>query len=225
MPAIGILTASDEELQPFIDRLGAEPLRKISMVRFLGCRWAGHDLILAYSGVGKVNAAIAAELMAEVFHVDAMINAGTAGGMADDITIMDTVVSESIIYHDMADDILTEFHPWLPESRFQADPWLLGLASSYSSSSSFPIRFGTIATGETFIEGEAREEINRRYHPLAVDMESAAVAHACYVNSVPFISVRTITDDVLHEGIDCFDENCAEASARSAEVVLGMLSM
>ena len=77
---------------------------------------------------------------------------------------------------------------------------------------------------ETFVTKETqRDRINAKFEPLAVDMESAAVAHVCYVNKIPFLAVRTITDTVTHKGIENFDKNCEAASEISAEIVAGML--
>lgn len=223
MRRIGIITASDEELQPFLDRLDTACVSRKAMLDFHKAEWNGRELILAYSGVCKVNAAIAAQVMIDTFGIDAMISAGTAGGIDSSIRVLDTVVSDRLAYHDVADDILTEFHPWLKESFFQADPSLLSLASSYALSSPYPIRIGMIASGESFVEGEIRDAIVRKLNPLAADMESAAVAHVCYANGVPFISVRTITDTAERDGIDSFDANCASASARCADIVLSIL--
>ena len=68
-----------------------------------------------------MNAAIAAQLLIDIFEVDSMINAGTAGGMDEKVRLFDTVISDKMIYHDVAKDILTEFHPWLAKNCFQAN--------------------------------------------------------------------------------------------------------
>ena len=176
-----------------------------------------------YSGVCKVNAAVAAQLLIDVYHVDCIINGGTAGGMEESVQLFDTVISERVIYHDVADDILTEFHPWLKNNYFAADENLSTMAKKYSRTAKYPVRFGTMVTGEQFIEDEKREEINRKYAPLSVDMETASVAHVCYVNKIPFLAVRTITDTVTHKGIENFDKNCEAASGISAEIVAGIV--
>ena len=74
-------------------------------------------------------------------------------------------------------------------------------------------------TGETFIDGKLRDEIRAKFEPLCVDMETASVAHACYVNGIPYIAVRTITDTAEDGGQDAFERNCDRASRISAEVV------
>lgn len=84
---------------------------------------------------------------------------------------------------------------------------------------------GTIKYHKTggFIPDERREQIIRKFAPLSVDMETAAVAHVCYVNRIPFLAVRSITDTAAHSGIGAFEENCVAASgiaaALTAEVI------
>lgn len=96
-------------------------------------------------------------------------------------------------------------------------------AKAYSQKTLYPMRFGTVVTGEQFIEDDKREEINKEFSPLSADMESASVAHVCYANNIPFLSVRTITDTAEHSGIENFDKNCELASARAAEITIGIL--
>ena len=83
--------------------------------------------------------------------------------------------------------------------------------------------FGRMATGEQFITEEHRLEINRKYAPLSVDMETGSIAHVCYVNRIPFLSVRTLTDTAVHSGTENFERNCSQASAISKDFVLSLL--
>lgn len=188
MKKIGIVCASDTELEPFLPCI-AQVTEK-AMLKFYSGYIMEIEAVAAYSGVCKVNAAIAAQLLIDVFHVDGIINAGTAGGMDEKVQLFDTVISERMAYHDVAEDILTEFHPWLKENYFEAGQELLMAARKYSQESAFPIWFGTMVTGEQFIVDEKRAEINEKFAPLSVDMETASIAHVCYVNRIPFLSVR-----------------------------------
>lgn len=223
MSKIGIICASDTELFPFLEHIQVSEITEKSMLKFYSGTVHHVNVVSVYSGVCKVNAAVATQILIDVFHVDFVINAGTAGGMKESVQLFDTVVSERMIYHDVAEDILTEFHPWLKGNYFEADPKLLSLARAYSCTTDHPILFGTTVTGEQFIEDEKRAEINQAFSPLSVDMETASVAHVCYVNSVPFLAVRTITDTAAHIGIENFEKNCETASSISAEIVLNLL--
>ena len=223
MKKIGILCASDTELAPFLNYIRSYQTTEKAMLKFYEGTMKQVDVVAVYSGVCKVNAAVAAQLLIDVYHVDCIINGGTAGGMEESVQLFDTVISERVIYHDVADDILTEFHPWLKNNYFAADKNLSAMAKKYSRTAKYPVRFGTMVTGEQFIEDEKREEINRKYAPLSVDMETASVAHVCYVNKIPFLAVRTITDTVTHKGIENFDKNCEAASGISAKIVAGIV--
>ena len=223
MKHIGILCAGDTELAPFLEHMKGQQITEKAMLKFHTGTINHVNVSAVYSGVCKVNAAIAAQLLIDMFHVDLIINAGTAGGMKEGVQLFDTVISERVIYHDVADDILTDFHPWLKSNYFLADQELCAIARAYSRTSKHPVLFGTMVTGEQFIEDEKREEINRKFAPPSTDMETAGVAHVCYVNRIPFLAVRTITDTVTHQGIETFDQNCEAASEISAEIVLGIL--
>jgi len=133
------------------------------------------------------------------------------------------VIAERTAYHDVADDILTEFHPWMESVYFHASPSLLDAARKYSRLSKHKILFGTTVTGEQFINNTEREGFLQKYSPLCADMETGAYAHVCYVNQIPFLSVRTVTDTASHEGINEFEKNCETASNISAEIIVKML--
>ena len=82
----------------------------------------------------------------------------------------------------------------------------------------------SVVTGETFVTKETqRDRINAKFEPLAVDMESAAVAHVCYVNQIPFLAVRTITDTPEFSGLAHFEQNCTTAAEISAAVVFELI--
>ena len=124
---------------PFLEEMTVFQTTEKSMLKFYEGTLRGIPAVAVYSGVCKVNAAV-------------------------------------------AEDILTGFHPWMLSIYFSADEGLLSAARRYAETAEHPILFGTIATGEQFIEDEVRERIRQKHAPLAVDMETAAAAHVCYVN-------------------------------------------
>ena len=222
---IGILCAGDSEVVPFINMLDEYIITEKAMLKFYEGKIEGIDIVTLFTGVCKVNAAIATQILIDTYGCNIIINAGTAGGMDDSLKIFDTVISNEVAYYDVDDDILTEFHPWLDSIYFKADERLLNLAKKAITNfnTNYNIVFGRMVTGEKFIEDERREFINIKYEPLSVDMETASVAHVCYVNKIPFIAIRTITDTSSHSGIDEFEKNCDKASQISANLVKAML--
>ena len=175
-------------------------------------------VILQKSGIGKVNAAIQAVEMIRQYKPDVIISSGCAGGNGDDVNVQDVVVSSELAYHDVycgtAIDSTTVYGQvqGLP-ARFQADPYLLKKATDISHSSlhtphsslhtphSPKIVPGLIVTGDWFVDSKEkmREIISHFPEAKAVDMESCAIAHTCYINKVPFISFRVISDIPLRD--------------------------
>jgi len=223
---IGILCAGDREAAPFFPMIENGREMQKAMLRFCEGSIENMDVVVLYSGVCKVNAAIATQILIDTFRCDAIINAGTAGAMAEELDVLDTVVSAEVAYHDVAEGILTEFHPWMESIWFKADGHLLKIARKTAQAIGDNRKnvFGRMVTGEQFIEDDNRAEINAGFAPLSVDMETAAIAHVCHVNGVPFIAVRTITDTPDHRGAAAFEENCTAASVISAGFVREMLA-
>ncbi|MEG0592202.1 MAG: 5'-methylthioadenosine/adenosylhomocysteine nucleosidase [Coprobacillus sp.] len=222
MKKIGIICASDDELEPFLSHLEKKIVTKKAMLTFYEGTINNINIITLFSGVGKVNAAIASQILIDTYNVDMIINAGTAGGMDETIHLFDTVISTQCAYHDTDDDILTEFHPWIPTIYFDTDIHLIEIAKKLCNINN-SIYLGRIVTGDKFIKDEFRDLINQKYVPLSVDMESTSIAHVCHVNKIPFISIRTITDTANHSGTDAFESNCIQASCIAKDVVINFL--
>ena len=142
------------------------------------------------------------------------------------LKIFDTVISTEVCYHDVAQDILTEFHPWMKSVFFEADQKLIELSKVAVEKTKLPgkVFWGRMVTGESFITEEGRQKINDEFAPLTVDMETACIAHVCYVNHIPFISVRCVTDTAEESGVSNFEENCAKASAIAKDTVVAILN-
>jgi len=223
---VGIVCAGDREVAPFVPIIEGCSVTEKAMLKFYEGQINGVDVIVLFSGVCKVNAAIAVQILIDTYGADAVINAGTAGGMNEKVEIFDTVISTEVAYHDVAPEILTEFHPWLRNVYFQADENLLRL-SRQAVRKIVPdgrVYWGRMVTGEAFITDDTRQGINELFSPLSVDMETAAIAHVCYVNKIPFISIRSITDTALHSGTGYFEENCKKASAIAKDITLALLA-
>ena len=162
-------------------------------------------VILQKSGIATVNAAIQTVEMIRQYKPDCIISSGCAGGNGDDINLQDVVVSSELTYHDVycgyAIDESTVFGQvqGLP-ARYQADPYLLEKAKSLSLSD-IKLHPGLIVTGDWFVDSKEkmREIIGHFPEAKAIDMESCAIAQTCYINKVPFISFRVVSDIPLRD--------------------------
>ena len=182
MMKIGMIVAMDKELKQL------RPL------------FPEDKVILQKSGIGKVNAAIQTVEMIRQYKPDVIISSGCAGGNGDDVNVQDVVVSSELAYHDVycgkAIDETTVYGQvqGLP-ARYQADPYLLEKAMLTGA------KPGLIVTGDWFVDSKdkMREIIGHFPEAKAVDMESCAIAQTCYINNVPFLSFRVISDIPLRD--------------------------
>jgi len=179
---IGIIVAMDKEL------------------RQLQALFDGEQVRVEKCGIGKVNAALGAQRMINEFRPDCIISSGCAGGNGDDVNVQDVVVSTELCYHDVycgtAVDNSTQYGQvqGLP-ARYKADPFLLQKALQLN------VKSGLIVTGDWFVDSKEkmREIVGHFPEAKAVDMESAAIAQTCYLNRVPFVSFRVVSDIPLRD--------------------------
>jgi len=125
---IGIICAGDRELEPFLPNIKDCKTSTKTMLTFYEGSINEVDVVTLFCGVCKTNAAIATQILIDNYHVDMIINAGTAGGMDDSLDIFDTVISTEVAHHDVHAGILTEFHPWMSSVFFKSDDSLVELS-------------------------------------------------------------------------------------------------
>lgn len=219
---IGIICAVDVELAPFLPHIKNCKTSTKAMLTIYEGTINGTKIAALCCGVGTTNAAIATQILIDTCGAEMIINSGTAGGMDARLKLFDTVICTEAVYHDVQEAILTAFHPKLPSIYFKASEALT--EKSKNARSEGKVHYGRLVTGNKFIDDDGRDEINAKFAPLAVDMETAGIAHVCYVYNVPYVAVRTITDTADHSGVGTFEENCPKASVISKDIVLEMLS-
>ena len=190
--------------------------------------WEGilcnQEVVVSSCGIGKVNAAITAQMMIDRFGAQRIINTGIAGAIHHDLKVLDVVVSRELCYHDYNARFLRDYPPYsIRASDLMIEAAVEAFeAIDHGSSCCF---VGKIASGDQFIESsEVKNKIVEEHHPMCVEMEGAAIGHACTVNDIPFVIIRTMSDnadDNATESYDNFEELAAE---HSANIVLEMLS-
>ena len=224
---IGILCACEEELAPFLPELEGCTVTTRGKWQVYGGLFRGVETAAVVSGMCKVNAAAAAQLLITGFGADAVINSGTAGAMRGDLEVFDTVISAETLHHDVDPSVLTDHMPRYDSAVFPADARLLALSreAALRAPGVRQVFWGRMATGERFIDTEGRQAINERFAPLCVDMETAAIAQVCCAFGVPYLSVRTITDTPSERGSDNFLKNLPEAAAISKDVTAAVFEL
>jgi adenosylhomocysteine nucleosidase len=223
---IGVIGAMIEEITPFKDSL--KDMIEVEMFgnKFYTGTYAGHDIVLVLSGVGKVNAAITTTLLFEHFKPTKVFNIGTAGGVREELNVGDIVVSEDVCYHDVdATHFGYEYGkvPGMP-STFHSDIQLMDLVKKNESLLNHSVHYGLIATGDSFIgRTDQIDKIKENFEQvMAVEMEACAVAHTCYKYDVPFIIVRSISDVAGKESQISFGDYL-ELAAENSTLILKIL--
>ncbi len=158
---------------------------------------ADKELIIAQSGIGKVNAALATHDLISSYTPDIVLSTGVAGGAQRDILPLDIVVADSTAYHDVYCGTDVEYGQiqGLP-TVFATDKRLVNKAREMEK-----VHIGLIATGDWFVDTKEKALSILAHYPTAAafDMESSAIAQVCFLHSVPFLSLRIISDNPLSE--------------------------
>ena len=219
--AIGIIGAMESEVQAFRRKFAAEE------TEFHGIYHAeanGKDLYIAQSGIGKVNAAITAQKLVDLFKVHILINSGVAGCISKELSTCDAVIANTLCYHDFDPlEILEENFPYT--SRFRADGRLTSLALKACDRLSdggklFKYMEGVIVSGDCFVsDSSVVDRLRKDFGALCTEMEGAAIAHVATANRIPFAVIRTMSDFADENADISFDKLERIAAARASEIV------
>lgn len=197
---IGIIGAMEEEVEALRAKLEhPEKMTRASMDFYSGVL-EGREAVIVRSGIGKVNAGICTQILADVFHVDAVINTGIAGSLAAQIDIGDIVVSTDTVQHDMD---ATGFGydlgviPRMETSCFEADKALVeaAVAACREAVPEIKVFTGRIVSGDQFVsDRDTKDRIAKVFGGMCTEMEGAAIAQAAWLNRIPFVIIRAISD-------------------------------
>lgn len=195
MKVVGVLTAMSVEYNQLANMLTESEIVNYGEDSYRIGKIGSIQIILIQCGIGKVNAAMCSTLLIDRFHPDLVISTGVAGGIDSCLDVMDVVVSNQTVYHDMwcGPGEVWGAVQGLAE-RFDSDKEVVEVALSLKTD--VQIRKGLICSGDIFVtKSEDKDRIKSLFpEALAVDMESCAIAQVCYLRKVPFVSFRIISD-------------------------------
>ncbi|MFV0275173.1 MAG: 5'-methylthioadenosine/S-adenosylhomocysteine nucleosidase [Bacilli bacterium] len=213
---IGIIGPSKQEIMPFISNLNIKNESENSMMSFFEGAFNNIEVVATICGICKVNASVSASLLIDVYKCSHIIIIGVAGAIDKNLKIFDCVISDKACYHDVLPYLLEEDPPYMKKAVFTADSKMIAdIKNSYKQK----LFVGKIVTGESFITKDNRDTIIKKFNPLVVDMETAAVAHVCYLKKVSFVSIRTVTDTKDLCGIEEFRINLVKCAQKSIDVL------
>lgn len=228
---IGIIGAMDVEVALLKSMLNNTTTTNAGNCTYYSGTIEGVNVIIVQSGIGKVNAALCAQRLILQFGATHIINTGIAGAMGSGLCVQDVVVSSDALYHDFD---LTEFgcKPCEIEgmacSDFPADDIMIDNAiAAFNESETthgHKIVKGRMASGDQFVASrEQKNDIVSKCAPMCVDMEAAAIAHACYLCNIPYVVIRCMSDMADDSGVDTYSFNKQETAHMSADIVYRMI--
>jgi adenosylhomocysteine nucleosidase len=229
MNKIGIIGAMEEEVRILKDLMPDAKVSCIAYMDFYEGTLEGKPVVVVRSGIGKVNAAICTQILADVFKVDAVINTGIAGSLRNEIDIADVVLSTDAQQHDMdATGFGYNFGiiPRMDTSVFAADAYLLDTAERVCKRDIAGIKAhkGRVLSGDQFISDQGKKEwLANTFGGFCTEMEGAAIAHAAYLNGIPFLIVRAISDKADQRAGMTYSEFEDIAIKNSVKLVRGIL--
>ena len=220
---IGIIGAMAEEVAALKAKMNIESRSVISGIEFFEGTLCGKSVVVAKCGVGKVFAAICAQTMILRFGVTHMINTGVGGALDPKLDLLDLVISDKVVQHDMDTSPLGDpvgLVSGINKVYFEASAELLAAARA----TGVPCTEGTIASGDQFIaDGAKKAEITERFSASICEMEGAAIGHVCFVAGVEFLIVRAVSDSAHENSVMDFPQLVSKAALISSELVEKML--
>ena len=226
---IGIIGAMEEEISRLTAAMQQLHVTECASMKFYRGLLSGKEAVVVRSGIGKVNAGVCTQILADRFEVDKVINTGIAGSLDASIDIGDIVLSTDALQHDVdaaAFGYGPGVIPRMETSVFEADAALIRLAKEACQKVNPEIHVftGRIVSGDQFIADKAtKERLVSQFHPLCTEMEGAAIAQAAYLNHIPFLIIRAISDkadDSAHVDYPAFEAAAIDHSVRLVEELI-----
>lgn len=224
---IGIVGAMECEIMLIKEEMKISHFDTRAQMNFFSGTYKGNKVIVVKSGIGKVNAAVCTQILIDIYCVDLIVNIGVAGGVKRDLNLGDVVIATDLIQHDV-DGSACSYDigqvPKLDTYSFKCDSHLIDKALLNAEAiNEFNIVKGRIITGDQIISSTIKLDFFReKFDPYAVEMESAAIGHTCYLNKKEFIVIRAISDRA-DEDLAAIYDDYEEKAVKNATLVLGNL--
>lgn len=224
---IGIVGAMEEEIISLKNEVENFSVENIAGIDFFIGNLFGKKIVLTKCGIGKVNAALCTTILINKFNVSKIVFIGVAGAVNKELKVGDIVISQDLIEHDFDTTIFGEEFGQIPrmkEWRFRADKNLIDLASCVCNKNNLNFVIGRILSGDQFVNSSEKVEwFRKQFAGDAVEMEGAALAHVCCLFNIPFVVIRSISDNADNSSHVDFKEFCLLAAENSKKIICGLL--
>ncbi|WEK52887.1 MAG: 5'-methylthioadenosine/adenosylhomocysteine nucleosidase [Candidatus Cohnella colombiensis] len=225
---IGIIGAMKEEIQLILEQLKEVATEKHAGITYYFGTYQNKQIVLTQSGVGKVNAAVCTQILIDRYAVSKIVFTGVAGALDPRLNIGDIVISSSSVQHDMDVRALgfpRGTIPFQEVSEFVSDGQLITLAVE-AGQSVYPDHciVGKVLSGDQFIADRSIVKmLYEEFEGACTEMEGAAVAQVCYMNDIPHVIIRSMSDKADGSAHVVYDQFVVEAANRSYAIVNEMI--
>ena len=230
---IGIIGAMDLEIATLREKMTLASTKTVASMEFLEGTLNNASVVIVKCGIGKVNAGMCVQILHDLFNVTHIINTGVAGSLRAEINIGDIVVSTDALQHDM--DVTPLGYqrgqiPGIPVFSFTADTNMASVAEASCKKVNTDIQVfsGRVVSGDQFISSkEVKDFLIENFDGCCTEMEGAAIAQAAYLNELPFVIIRAISDkadDSAEMDYPTFEHGAALHSANLVYEMLGNLN-
>ena len=227
MQTIGIIGAMDLEIELIKNNITILKEEIYAGFKFYIGVFKDVSLVLTSCSIGKVNASACTQILIDKFGVTSIINTGIAGSLNNEVKICDIVISNNVTYHDVRKEQMKGWFPFV--EHFETSNLLAEIAvQAYKNMEikKFNYHIGRIVTGEAFIsDNEVKSKIIKNYSPHCVEMEGSAIGHVAYINKIPFIVIRSISDNADNDAHTNYDDFEKISANNSSNLVLNMLEI
>jgi len=224
---VGLIGAMDEEIKLLLEGMEERTTVVKAGIEFHRGRVSGKTAVVCKSGVGKVNAAVTSQILVDTFGVSRILFTGVAGALHPELNIGDIVISSECMQHDMDATALGFSRgviPFQEVSAFPADPDLVVLAEKACYDLKMVHLTGTVLSGDQFIADRQKgAALRAELNGVCAEMEGAAVAQVCFMNGIPFVIIRSISDKADGSAHASFEEFTVTSSRRSHAILEYML--
>lgn len=199
MKKLGIIGAMEEEVETLLGVMEEKTARERAGSTFYEGQLEGLPVVVVQCGVGKVNAALCAQILCDCYGVTHLVNTGIAGSLCGELDIGDLLVSRDAMYHDF-DCVHFGYEygkvPGMDTVAFPADETMVELAYAAAEAvNPGHTKIGRVASGDQFVAEKAvKEKIIALTGGLCTEMEGTAIAQTAYRNHLPFVILRAISD-------------------------------
>ncbi len=224
---IGIIGAMDVEVENLKKIMDNKVKENISGIEFVSGTINNKDVVVAKCGIGKVFASICAQTMILKYKPDYLINTGVAGGLDSTLSVCDVAISAGVVQHDMDTSPLGDpvgLISGINVVEFKADKALVSKAKKAVEKTGINYVCGIIASGDQFVaQKEQKRRIADSFNAVACEMEGGAIGHTAYVNKVPFVVIRAISDGANDEASMDYPTFLEKAAENSTRVTLNLI--